>query len=328
MKATDFWKNFKLGEEISVSGAFIYNGLRRYHEMRKLDFTDEVFEFLYDVSIGLERLLKIAVILFEHNDSIDQEVLEKSLITHNHPILLARLMGHATINFGSPHIDLLDLLGTFYKSLRYDRFTLASAYNAKKETEAICTLLRKHLQVDIPHESSILGIPNEDRYRRFIRRTILEISKTLYNIIEARARAINLYTYELRHGSKAETVFLREVDISDEDVLWKELLVFLMNTKSTSGYLEFLRKISPLDFDPALIDDYLDCFQSDASKAYVMDELEHHYEEMGESKGDRLELMGVIGSPNVSFDFPDDDLTEDEAFEFAAQPIIPPDATR
>ena len=61
MKAADFWKNFKLGEEISVSGAFIYNGLRRYHEMRKLDFTDEVFEFLYDVSIGLERLLKIAL---------------------------------------------------------------------------------------------------------------------------------------------------------------------------------------------------------------------------------------------------------------------------
>lgn len=313
MKATEFWKNFKLGEELSVSGTFIYNGLRRYHEMRKLDFTDEVFEFLYEVSIGLERLLKIAVILFEHDDSIDQqEEWEKSLITHSHLDLLARLRRYATIDFGSPHIDLLCLLGTFYKSLRYDRFTLASAYDAKKETEAICNLLRKHLEVDIPHESSFFGTPNEDRYRRFIRRTILKISKTLYGIIEARAKAINLYTYELRHGSKAETVFLREVDISDEDTLWKELLVFLMNTKSTSGYLEFLRNIPPLDFDPALIGDYLDCFQSNASKAYVMDELEHHYEEMEGSKSERLELMRVIGSPNVYFDSPDDDLTVDE----------------
>ena len=312
MKATDFWKNFKLGEEICVSGAFIYNGLRRYHEMRKLDFTDEVFEFLYDVSVGLERLLKTAVVLFEHDDSIDQEELEKSLITHSHLDLLARLRKHAPLNLGSPQIDLLGLLGTFYKSLRYDRFTLSSAYDAKKETEALCTLLRKHLKVDIPRDSSFLGTPNEDRYRRFIRRTILKISKALYEIIETRARAINLYTYELRHGSKAETVFLREVNISDEDVLWKELLVFLMNTKSTSGYLDFLRGIPPLDFDPALIGDYLDCFQSDASRAFVMDELEHHYDEMEGNKGDRLELMGVIGSPHVYFDSPDDDLADDE----------------
>jgi hypothetical protein len=310
MKAIDFWKNFKLGEEISISVAFIYNGLRRYHEMRRLDFADEVFEFLYDVSIGLERLLKIAVILFEHTDNINQEKLEKSLITHSHLDLLERLRGHSTIN----------LLGTFYKSLRYDRFTLASAYDSKKKTEAICTLLYKHLQVDFPNESTFLGIPNEDKYRRFIRWAILKISKTLYKIIESRASAINLYTYELRDGSKAESVFLRELDISDEDVLGKELLVFLMNTNSTSSYLEFLRNIPPLDFDPALIGDYLDCFQSDASKACVMDELEHHYAELGGAKGERLEIMGVIGSSNASFYSPDDDLTGDDAFDFNAQP--------
>ncbi|MCQ8130614.1 hypothetical protein [Methylomonas rivi] len=312
MKATDFWKNFKLGEEISVSGTFIYNGLRRYHEMRKLDFTDEVFEFLYTLSVGLERLLKTAVVLFEHHESVNQEDLEKSLITHSHLDLLARIRKHVSINLGSPQIDLLALLGTFYKSLRYDRFALSSAYDSKKEIEALCALLRKHLNVDIPRESSIVGTENEDRYRRFIRRTVLKISKTIYEVIEARARAINLYTYELRHGSKAETVFLREVDISDEDVLWKELLVFLMNTKSSSGYLDYLRGIAPLDFDPALVGDYLDCFQSDASKAFVMDELEYLYEEMEGNKGERLELMRVIGAPNVYFDSPDDDLADEE----------------
>lgn len=312
MKATDFWKNFKLGEEISVSGAFIYNGLRRYHEMRKLDFTDEVFEFLYDLSVGLERLLKIAVVLFEHDVSVDQEKLERSLITHSHLDLLARLKKHATIKFGSPQIDLLGFLGTFYKSLRYDRFALSSAYDAKKEIESLCALFRKHLKVDIPCDSSFLGTPNEDRYRQFIRRTILKISKALYEIIKARAIAINLYTYELRHGSKAETVFLREVDISDEDVLWKELLVFFMNTKLTSGYLGFLRGIPPLDFDPEAVGDYLDCFQSDASKAFIMDELEQHYEELEGNKGERLELMKVIGSHNVHFDLPDDNLDNDE----------------
>lgn len=307
MKPTQFWKNFKLGEEINVSGAFIYNGMRRFHEMRNLDFTDEIFEVLYDLSVGFERLLKIAVVLLEHNDAIDQQELETSLITHNHFDLLMRIKKHVQINLATPHNDLLVLLGTFYKSIRYDRFTLSSAYNSEREIEALCDLLRKHLKVDIPRNPSIFGTVNEDRYRQFIRRTVLKISTTIYEVIKTRARTINLYTYELRHGSKAETVFLREVDISDEDVLWKELLLFFMNTKSASGYLDFLRGLAPLDFDPELVGDYLDCFQSDASKAFVMDELEHHYEEMEEKKGERLKLMRVIASPNVYFDSPEDE---------------------
>ena len=47
MDPSEIWKNFRLGEESHISGAFVYNGLRRFHEMRKLDFSDELFEFLY-----------------------------------------------------------------------------------------------------------------------------------------------------------------------------------------------------------------------------------------------------------------------------------------
>src|SRR5437868_2212062 len=35
MKPVDFWKNFKLGEELSVSGTFLYNGVRRFQELKK-----------------------------------------------------------------------------------------------------------------------------------------------------------------------------------------------------------------------------------------------------------------------------------------------------
>ena len=68
MNQTEFWKNFRLGEEIQISGTFIYNGLRRFHEISKLDREDELFEFLYQLSVGLERLLKIGVVLFEHTE--------------------------------------------------------------------------------------------------------------------------------------------------------------------------------------------------------------------------------------------------------------------
>jgi hypothetical protein len=58
-------------------------------------------------------------------------------------------------------------------------------------------------------------------------------------------------------------------------------------------------------------DEYLDCFQSEAYKFFVMDELEHHYEEMSNT-GERLKLVDVIGSSGVYFDEPDDeeDLSE------------------
>ncbi len=83
-----------------------------------------------------------------------------------------------------------------------------------------------------------------------------------------------------------------------------------MNTQSTSGYLRFLRKIEPLDFDPALADEYLACFASDSAKAMVMDELENHYSELEDGAHARLEIMAIINSPNVYFDDADEDEEE------------------
>lgn len=308
MTPSDFWKNFRLGEEIHVSGAFIYNGLRQFHELEKLEFSDELFEFLYNLSVGLERILKTAVVMYEHNVTTDQAQLENSLITHNHLDLVARLRNHVDLKLGITHNDFLSLLTKFYKSLRYDRFMLISAYQGEKEATAVREFLTKHLKTEFSARDSICGNLNGEAYRKFIRKTVLKIAQQVYRSIENRARKINLYTYELRYGSKAESVFLREVDISDEDVLWKELLIFLMNTDADSQYFKFLREIQPLDFDPALIQNYLDCFRSNASKASVMDELEHHYEELDrDERNNRLQFMGYIGSPNVYFGSDDDD---------------------
>lgn len=119
------WKNFDLGEEVNISGAFIYNGLRHFHEMQTLDHTEAVFEFLYNLSVGLERLLKVAVVLLEHDGSQSQEIFVRSLITHNHLELLNRVKQKVDVNLAELHNEFLDLLATFYKKFRYDRFTLS-----------------------------------------------------------------------------------------------------------------------------------------------------------------------------------------------------------
>jgi hypothetical protein len=132
MRPQEAWKNFNLGEELGIAGMFIYNGLRRFHEARSLDHTDEIFEFFYNLSVGFERLLKVAVVLLEHEETTNQEELEKSLITHNHLELLNRIKARAKLNLGDPQIALLSLLGKFYTSHRYDRFSLNSVFEMDK----------------------------------------------------------------------------------------------------------------------------------------------------------------------------------------------------
>ncbi|MEM6413314.1 MAG: hypothetical protein AAF720_01490 [Pseudomonadota bacterium] len=143
----------------------------------------------------------------------------------------------------------------------------------------------------------------------FLRKITIKISSTLYEIISDKARDLNLYTYELHSESKAYAVFLGEADIPSEGTLWKELLIFFMNTKETSGYLEFLRSIDPLNFDPELVEDYLECFQRNSPSMGVLEELEWHYDEMEEGKSERRQQLELIGSAGVYFGHSEDDDT-------------------
>lgn len=308
MEATQFWKNFNLGNELRVSGTFIYDGIRGFHEMKTLNYGEEAFRVLYDFSVGLERLFKIAVVLFEHNDQIDQAALEQSLKTHNLRTLLDRIRPHASLKLNEAHHDLLNLLTNFYKSTRYDRYSLSSVDNLDAELLAIRDYLEKHLNAKIETWSDFIAIENKPSYKIFIRKTVLKLSSQIFSIIRNKARSLALFTDEVRYGSKAFTVFIGEFDPNTEDVLWKELLIFMMNTKNSSSYLDFLKGIEALEFDPALIGDYLACFESDSSKALVTDELEHLYQEMGATERKlRLEMMSIIGASNVFFDDSDDE---------------------
>lgn len=223
MKPAEWWKNFRLGEELSVCGAFIYNGLRRFHELHKLDHADDLFEVFYQFSIGIERLTKIAIVLLEHDDAGDQEAFEKFLETHNHQKLLARIQRRKPLKLSNHENAFLHLLTGFYENLRYDRFSLRSSLSLGKEKHALFDFLEKHLHAEFKARTSILGHENTDQYKKFLRTIAVKIAGALYEVVKQRATELNLYTYELRSASKAETVFFGKADIPAEDVLWKEL---------------------------------------------------------------------------------------------------------
>jgi hypothetical protein len=276
--------------------------------MQTIDHAEEVFEFLYNVSVGLERLLKVTIILLEHDKIEDQEKFEKSLITHSHLYLIRRVKKYVKLQLATPHNDFLNMLGTFYKKFRYDRFNLSGSWQPDKEKAALRGYLEKNLQVTLGPTTSISPTQNTENFKKHFAEIIGKISNQLFKVVREAAGKLNLYTYELRSESKAAKIFLKaEFDFHSEDVLWKELLVFFINTKASTGLLDFLRSIKPLDFDPGLAPEYLHCFQSEIAKMSVMDELEEHYLNI-ENKRERLEMMGLIGNPMVYFDEDEDDI--------------------
>ena len=194
MNPAEFWKNFRLGEELSISGAFTYNGLRRFYELRNLDQSDEIFEVFYNLAVGIERLLKIAVVLLEHAEDVEQEALEQSLRTHSHLDLLHRVRRHFAIKLAGPHNEFLGLLATFYKIHRYDRFSISSITDLRKERDALCRYFSKQLGIELPKPDSLFGTPNDARYKKFLRKVVQTICRELYGIIRSRAEQLNLYT--------------------------------------------------------------------------------------------------------------------------------------
>ncbi len=310
MERAVYWKNFKLGKELDVAGRFIYNGLQCFHQMKTFYYEEEIFEFFYNLSVGLERLLKIAVILIEHDDKIDQKKFKKSLITHSHSKLLNRIKGKHNVSFGRIHNEFIQILEEFYKTHRYGRYDIEAMSADGKEKRALHSFFKKHLKIEIDDEAFFKITGNDDKIKKSIGTLIGKISNELYKIIMHEAVQLNIYTYEIRCESKASKIFLlKENTFSNEDALWKELLIFFMNTKEKNGYIDFIKQIEPLEFDPALVSGYLECFKNDEQKLSSMGEMESLHAEEVDAK-DRLELLSIIGDPTVCFDDGNDD-TED-----------------
>lgn len=311
MKLTDFWKNFKLAEELDISGRFIYNGLRFFHEMDSLYHEEEIFEVLYNLSVGLERLLKICVVLIEHDDAVDQEAFERTLITHTHQELLRRVKVKHKLQLEARQNEFLDLLGSFYKTDRYGRYGIGKLQAAGNEKLALHLFITKYLGVTIRDTPPVDVTPNDTKIRTFIGKLVGQIATPLYEVVRKEAGRLNLYTYELRSDSKAAKIFLRkELDFSKEDLLWKELIVFLVNSDDQTGQLKLLKEIVPLDFDAASTCDYLQCLDSQVKKLDVLDDLDALYDELkSKERKQRLEVIGLVGNPMVYFD---DDIKDDE----------------
>ena len=313
------YKNFNMVNELDIAGEFIYDGIQTLNQMDVISDGASIFSFLYHVAVGIERLQKILIVLFEDITFDNYEKFEKSIKIHRHNKLHERISNAQKITFDSRENDFLDLLTTFYKESRYNRFNLNSPYCQEKEL--IEKYITKYLdENDIKRSVFSSEIIVNHEVRELFGSVIGKISTEYYKALRDIAGKKCTYTYELRSDSKAQKVFfsscvensLQEMKIT-ETIALKEFLVFLKNSKESTPFTRFLKTIQPLEMDIALINEYIMEISKGTIPQALVDEVEYLYEENGYGK-DRIEQISLIGNPQVMFEY----VEIFECIEFAA----------
>ncbi|MEK4533104.1 hypothetical protein [Solibacillus sp. FSL K6-1554] len=300
------YKNFKMGTEIEIAGTFIYNGMKELEQINIFDIESEMFMFLYNLAVGIERLQKVTIVLSENIEDIT--VFEDSLKSHNHQDLHNRILRNdIDIRLSSRENAFLQLLSRFYDKHRYGRFHVSTNLNAEKLE--LSSYIKQHYTGVYENDFFTGSIRNNEELKDFFGRVIGSIAKKYYLAIERLARLQNIYTYEIRGESKAEKVFLQEFRKNslqeqniNEKIAAKELIVYLMQTNDRNPFFRYIDSIEPLDFDIALANEYLEQIIGGNISQDLVSTVEYEYVENGYSL-ERVRQLDVIGNRNVDFEF-------------------------
>lgn len=291
------WKNFDLNMELHIAGDFIYEGIYLIDRSFQLRYEDEYFLFLYNISVGIERLEKIAYLLLAHRDG--ELCPNKSWANHNHPKLIELINYHTPLILGKPESAFVNLLSEFYNKGRYDRFKYASKINGNdstKDKDLFLRFLSKHLNITpdsfISQERTLILSEN---VKGFIGNIIRNIVIPIYDIIQEAASILGLYTYEIRYGSKAYKVFIeQEFSFIRENTTKREIILHMISQQVPDDeYLNKLKRIKPINLEQHTQDTYVGYLMNFQTYSEVKDEVAQIYED--ENLDDRNSEIDFIG---------------------------------
>lgn len=307
-----YYKNFNMVVELDIAGEFIYNGIKEFNRMERITNDAPTFFSLYNISVGLERLQKIVLVLWKLDDNSNEEQFEKSLITHSHSLLRDEIRKYAKnskcSDLNDRENDFITLIQKFYNTARYNRFNIYGENDI--EIAIFDNYIRKYIN-DVPRCFSQDGIILTDEIKEFLGRVVGSISHKYYKLVVEGSYKNHTYTYELRDQSKAQKIFLPEYKKKslmegqlNERIAFKEILIYIRNSKEKTAFFKFMNDIKPLNFDPAMIIDYLGELSEGTVSQTLIDEVEWLYGE-NEYSHERVELVDLIGNSQVMFEYPD-----------------------
>jgi hypothetical protein len=295
------WKNDRLGTELQIAGSFIFNALNVFDRMRNLCYEEECFEFLYNASIGIERLQKILIILLQKVEPDGQDDFEDSLITHNHVHLMDRINGLIQLKPHNPHVKFLSILSEFYKSTRYSRYRISSVLKVDQDKYALIKFIEEELKVVID-TNSLVPTRLDTQMKCFVSNIIGTIASQYYDAIVDEARKQNMYTYEMASDSKAYKIFLcKEYTFEKEHLLKSEIITFLLNLEKSDGLVRLIKALTPLPFQNNSTDDFVKTLVYNEIDRSMIDEMNYIYEENPFDK-ERFEAINILGK---GYDFGD-----------------------
>lgn len=302
-----FWKNFRLGTELQISGSFIFNSLYFLDKLEYLRNEEDIFEFLYNASVGIERIQKILIVMSEHNEDINQLEFEKSLITHNHLELLKRIAENHRFKFGKVHTKFLGILSDFYNSYRYKRFMKSSVFHKNFDKYELLNFLSKELKIEIVDDDYVR---NSQQIKKFLGKLLSKIVCDLYEAVRIQARKIGTFTYEIRYNSKAFKIFIaKEYTFENEANFKREILISLMNANGLSDdFSDYIKSLIPIPLEEYNSSHYIKyLFNSVIDQNYIS-EYEYMIDEKSIPKK-RIEEIEPIGESQYidsDFDFLND----------------------
>lgn len=313
MNTLESWQNWKLNKELHIAGSFIYDSIELLHKMKYLNHEDECFDFLYKISVGLERLLKIALVLQEASNLGSQEELiafEKSLITHVHLVLVDKLKQKNNVfDFDDRVNSFLQELGEFYKTIRYIRFQHDSVFHDQSARRSVLMLLEKYNIVTLPENIDYFPIRNSAKIRRFFQKRIEKICNHTYQAIENKAQDLNIYTYEIRSDSKAFKIFVaKEFSFEKEDICSLEVLIYLLSLEKTHEIKQYIEEIEALNLGFEELFSYVHGINNYLDMQYLRGEIEEVYAEDVKNKNDRIRKIKSFGGlPYFFYELNEDD---------------------
>ncbi|MEO8149460.1 MAG: hypothetical protein ABI723_17605 [Bacteroidia bacterium] len=151
--------------------------------------------------------------------------------------------------------------------------------------------------------------------RKFIGNLTGKLTKQLFEIVREEAYRIGTFTYEITYNSKAFKIYIaNEFDFSNENLMQKEVMLYLLKSEHSAEFTNFLYDIESLSFEQNHTNKYIESIFNIHKDRQIMNEMEHLYEEERPTKN-RNEILNLLGA-ELNFEnddiFGDDDTTQEE----------------
>lgn len=190
-----------LQREINNASMFVYEAIERINKTQVfIEESADVFNFLYNLSVGFERVQKIVLHLLDIKESNDFCIkFNEKYHIHNHAELHNYIKGKEDPKLNETQIRLLNLLSDFYLNNRYGRYDQIGEY--KFEAKELIHFVERSTGKKIEKLDRDC-YKNDIWVKKFLTTQIVNLLRLYYNSVRNLSKSFNIYVDEAPSESR------------------------------------------------------------------------------------------------------------------------------